>query len=147
MPERFGLSYTTADDTEDRPVIIHRAITGSLERFLGILLEDTGGDLPFWLAPDQVRVIPVSDRHAPYADEVCAMLKGSGVRAEVDARGESMGKRIRDGELGKVPYLLVVGDREVETRTASVRARHGDLEGDLPLAGLAEALRAGAPAA
>ena len=146
MPERFGLAYTTADDTEERPVIIHRAITGSLERFLGILLEDTGGDLPFWLAPEQVRVIPVSDRHAPYADEVCAGLRGAGLRAEVDARGESMGKRIRDGELGKVPYLLVVGDREVETRTASVRARHADLEGDLPVTGLADALRAGAPA-
>ena len=146
MPERFGLAYTTADDTEERPVIIHRAITGSLERFLGILLEDTGGDLPFWLAPEQVRVIPVSDRHAPYADEVCAGLRGSGLRCEVDARGESMGKRIRDGELHKVPYLLVVGDREVETRTASVRARHGDLDGDLPVIGLADALRAGAPA-
>ena len=94
-----------------------------------------------------MRVIPVSDRHAPYADEVCATLRGSRVRAEVDSRSESMGKRIRDGELGKVPYLLIVGDREVETRTASVRARHGDLDGDLPLVGLAEALRAGAPAA
>ena len=78
---------------------------------------------------------------------MCATLRGSRVRAEVDSRSESMGKRIRDGELGKVPYLLIVGDREVETRTASVRARHGDLDGDLPLVGLAEALRAGAPAA
>ena len=144
MPERFGLTYTSAEDTEERPVIIHRAITGSLERFIGIVLEDTGGDLPFWLAPEQARVIPVSDRHAPYADEVRAILRGDGIRCEVDARSESMGKRIRDGELGKVPFLLVVGDREVETRTASLRARHGDVEGDLPLDGLAHALRSAA---
>ncbi|MSO45101.1 MAG: threonine--tRNA ligase [Thermoleophilia bacterium] len=147
MPERFGLSYISADDTEERPVIIHRAITGSLERFVGILLEDTGGDLPFWLAPDQVRVIPVSDRHAAYADEVRATLRGSGIRTEVDARGGSMGKRIRDGEMAKVPFLLVVGDREVQSRTVSVRARQGDLEGDLPLIGLGDTLRAGAPGA
>jgi len=146
MPERFGLSYTSAEDTEERPVIIHRAITGSLERFIGIVLEDTGGDLPFWLAPEQVRVIPVSDRHAPYADEVRATLRGDGIRCEVDSRSESMGKRIRDGELGKVPFLLIVGDREVETHTASVRARHGDVEGDMPLDGLAHALRSAAPA-
>jgi threonyl-tRNA synthetase len=142
MPERFGLEYTTADDTVERPVIIHRAITGSLERFLGILLEDTGGDLPFWLAPEQARVIPVSDRHAEYAEEVRATLREADVRCGADVRSESMGKRIREGELAKVPFLLIVGDREVETRTASVRARHGDLDGDLPLVGLADALRA-----
>jgi len=147
MPERFGLSYTSAEDTEERPVIIHRAIIGSLERFLGIVLEDTGGDLPFWLAPEQVRVIPVSDRHAQYADEVRASLRADGLRCEADVRSESMGKRIRDGELAKVPFLLIVGDREVDTRSASVRARHGDLDGDLPLDGLAHALQAGAPAA
>ncbi len=147
MPERFGLSYVSAEDSDVRPVIIHRAITGSLERFIGILLEDTGGDLPFWLAPEQVRVIPVSDRHAAYAEEIRGDLRGSGVRVEVDARSESIGRRIRDGELAKVPYLLVVGDREVEGRTASVRARHRGVEGDLPLAGLAQALRPGTPQA
>jgi threonyl-tRNA synthetase len=91
-------------------------------------------------------VIPVSDRHAPYADEVRATLRGDGIRCEVDSRSESMGKRIRDGELGKVPFLLIVGDREVETHTASVLARHGDVEGDVPLDGLAHALRSAAPA-
>lgn len=125
MPEKFDLTYTSAEDTEERPVMIHRAILGSIERFLGILIEDCGGDFPFWLAPEQVRVIPVSDRHADYGAEVRDVLRDRGLRAELDARAESMGKRIREGELWKVPYLLVVGDREAEGRLVSVRARHG----------------------
>lgn len=142
MPEAFDLTYTSEDDTDQRPVIIHRAILGSIERFLGILIEDTGGDFPFWLAPEQVRVIPVADRHRPYADEVRALLRAEGLRADTDARAESMGRRIRDGELQKVPYLLIVGDREVESRTVSVRARHGDDIGDLPMVEVAAALLA-----
>ena len=126
MPEKFGLSYTSADDSEERPVMIHRAILGSVERFLGILIEDTGGDFPFWLAPEQARVIPVSDRHAGYADRVRDALRARGLRVEVDARSESMGRRIREGELWKVPYLLIVGDREEEAGQVSVRARHGE---------------------
>jgi len=141
-PERFELVYTTADDTEERPVMIHRAITGSIERFLGILIENTGGDFPLWLAPEQARVLPVSDRHADYADEVRAFLRAAGLRVEVDARGGSVGKRIRDGELAKVPYLLVVGDTEAEARTASVRARHGGDRGALSLDDLAATLDA-----
>jgi threonyl-tRNA synthetase len=133
MPERFGLTYTSASDVEERPVIIHRAISGSLERFVGILVEHTGGDLPFWLAPVQARVLPVSDRHADYAQEVHGALRAAGIRAEVDARAESMGKRIRDGELHKVPYLLVVGEKEAGAGTVAVRARHGRDEGSAPL--------------
>ena len=125
MPERFDLAYVTAEDTEERPVMIHRAITGSIERFLGILIEDTGGDFPLWLAPEQARVLPVSDRHAEYARSVREQLRVAGLRVEVDARAESVGRRIRDGELAKIPYLLVVGDKEVEAATVSVRARHG----------------------
>ncbi len=137
MPERFELAYTSPEDTEERPVMIHRAVTGSIERFLGILIENGAGAFPFWLAPEQARVLPVADRHAPYAERVRARLREGGLRAEVDARGESVGRRIRDGEMAKVPYLLVVGDREAESGTASARARgEGDL-GAVPLEELA----------
>jgi threonyl-tRNA synthetase len=142
LPERFGLVYTTADDTEERPVMIHRAITGSLERFLGILIEHTGGDFPLWLAPVQARVLPIADRHADYAHRVSDRLRQSGLRAEVDDRSESVGKRIRDGELDKVPYLLIVGDRELERREASLRGHGGRDEGAVSLDELLERLMA-----
>jgi threonyl-tRNA synthetase len=142
MPEAFDLNYTSETDAEERPVIIHRAILGSIERFLGILIEDTGGDFPFWLAPEQARVVPVADRHREYAEKVRAVLRTDGLRVEVDARAESIGRRIRDGELHKVPYLLIVGDREVESGTASVRARHGDEIGDVRVGELGAALLA-----
>ena len=129
LPERFGLAYTTADDADERPVMIHRAITGSIERFLGILIENTGGDFPLWLAPEQARIIPISDRHHDYAGSLRDRLRGSGVRVTVDARSESVGRRIRDGELGKVPYLLVVGDKEAESGTVSVRSRRDGDQG------------------
>jgi threonyl-tRNA synthetase len=125
MPERFGLTYTAAGDVEERPVIIHRAVTGSLERFLGILIEDCGGDFPFWLAPVQARALPIADRHADAAGAVVTALQAAGLRAELDDRSESVGKRIRDGEVQKVPYLLIVGDKEAEAGTVSLRARHG----------------------
>ncbi len=142
FPERFDLTYTSADDTEERPVMIHRAITGSIERFLGILIENTGGDFPLWLAPEQARVLPVADRHAPYAEAVRARLREEGLRVEVDARSESVGRRIRDGELAKVPYLLIVGDKEEQAGSVSPRARHtGDL-GPTPLDELAARLTA-----
>jgi threonyl-tRNA synthetase len=140
MPERFDLTYTSAEDLEERPVMIHRAVTGSIERFLGILIEDCGGDFPFWLAPEQARVLPVSDRHRPYAETVREALRARGLRVEVDARAESMGRRIRDGELQKVPYLLIVGDRETEGGTVSVRARRGGDAGDRALPDLADEL-------
>jgi threonyl-tRNA synthetase len=142
LPERFDLVYTTADDTEERPVMIHRAITGSIERFLGILIENTGGDFPLWLAPVQARVLPVSDRHHDYAETVRARMRAEGLRVEVDARSESIGRRIRDGELGKVPYLLIVGDKEAEAGTASARARHIGDQGAMGLDDLAARLAA-----
>jgi threonyl-tRNA synthetase len=122
--------------------MIHRAVTGSIERFLGILIEHTGGDFPFWLSPEQVRVLPVADRHAAYAESVRERLRARDLRAEVDGRGESVGRRIRDGELAKVPYLLVVGDKEVEAGTASVRARHGGDRGATAVDDLAGELAA-----
>ena len=127
MPETLDITYTGADNEEHRPVMIHRAMLGSIERFMGILLEHYGGNLPTWLAPVQALVLPVSDRHAGYATGVMEALRVAGLRAELDDRSESVGKRIRDGQLQKVPYLLVVGDREEQARAvARARARRGD---------------------
>ncbi len=127
MPERFGLSYIAADNAEHRPVMIHRALMGSYERFIGILVEDTAGELPLWLSPVQAIVLPISDRHAEAAHAVVGELRTAGVRAEADARTESVGRKIRDAELRKVPYMLVLGDREAEEGTVAVRRhREGD---------------------
>ncbi len=132
MPERLDITYTGPDNEEHRPVMIHRAMLGSIERFMGILLEHYGGNLPTWLAPVQALVLPVSDRHAGYAAGAVEALRVAGLRAELDDRSESVGKRIRDGQLQKVPYLLVVGDREEEAKAVSVRAR-GEETGSVPV--------------
>ncbi|GAC1577727.1 MAG: threonine--tRNA ligase [Candidatus Dormibacteria bacterium] len=124
MPERFGLTYTGADNAEHRPVMIHRALMGSYERFIGILLEHLQGELPVWLTPVQAIVLPIADRHLDYAGEVLDGLSRRGVRAELDARTESVGRKIRDAELRKVPFMLVLGDRERESGQVSVR-EHG----------------------
>jgi threonyl-tRNA synthetase len=126
MPERFAITYTGADNAEHRPVMIHRALMGSFERFIGILTEHYAGEFPLWLAPVQGIVLPVADRHGDYAREVQSAL--SAFRVEVDDRTESIGRKIRDAELRKIPYMLVVGDREAEARAVSLR-RHK--EGDL----------------
>ncbi len=128
MPERFELTYTGADNADHRPVMIHRALMGSFERFIGILIEHYAGEFPLWLAPVQAVVLPIADRHAEYAHRVARELRDAGLRAEVDERAESIGKKIRENELRKIPYLLVVGDSEVESGEVAVR-RHG--EGDL----------------
>jgi threonyl-tRNA synthetase len=133
MPERFELSYTGADNAEHRPAMIHRALMGSFERFIGILIEHYAGELPLWLAPVQALALPIADRHVPYSRLVVAELAGRGVRAEIDDRTESVGRKIRDAELSKAPYMLVVGDKEAESGEASVR-HHGD--GDLGAMGL-----------
>jgi threonyl-tRNA synthetase len=133
MPERFELTYTGADNAEHRPVMIHRALMGSFERFIGILIEHYAGEFPLWLAPVQARVLPLADRHAEYAREVAEALGGAGLRAELDDRTESVGRKIREAELRKVPYMLVVGDREAEQRAVALRRhREGDL-GTMPL--------------
>jgi threonyl-tRNA synthetase len=124
FPERFDLTYTGADNAEHRPVMIHRALMGSYERFIGILLEHFAGELPLWLAPVQAIVLPIADRHAPYAAGVRDQLRAADVYAELDDRGESVARKIRDAELRKVPYMLVVGDREADTGQVAVR-RHG----------------------
>jgi threonyl-tRNA synthetase len=127
FPERFELTYTGADNAEHRPVMIHRALFGSFERFIGILLEHTAGELPLWLTPVQAIALPIADRHNEAASAAAAALRAAGLRAEVDDRTESVGRKIRDAELQKIPYMLVVGDREAEEGTVAVR-RHG--EGD-----------------
>jgi threonyl-tRNA synthetase len=140
LPERFDLTYTGADNAEHRPVMIHRALFGSFERFIGILLEHFAGELPLWLAPTQAIALPVADRHLPYAHEAAAALRARGLRTEVDERTESVGRKIREAELRKIPYMLVVGDREAETRTVALRRhREGDL-GSVSLADAAEQL-------
>jgi len=128
MPERFDLSYQGADNADHRPVMIHRALLGSMERFAGILIEHYGGRFPAWLAPVQVVVLPVADRHADYAERVAAELREAGLRVEVDARSESVGRKIRDAELRRIPLMLVCGDREAEAGAVSVRSHEkGDL--------------------
>ncbi len=129
QPENFDLKYIGADNTEHRPVVIHRAIIGSFERFIAILIEHYTGAFPLWLAPVQAVVLPIADRHLPYAAAVRDQLKGAGLRAALDGRQEKIGYKIREAQLHKVPYMLVVGDREAETRTVSVRERSGGDKG------------------
>jgi threonyl-tRNA synthetase len=144
MPERFGLTYTGADDEEHPPVMIHRALLGSFERFIGILIEHYAGELPLWLAPVQATVLTIADRHAGYAREVAAKLREAGLRVEVDDRTETVGRKIRDAELQKVPYMLVVGDRDQEAGEVSVRRhREGD-RGAKPVGEVAAELAAAA---
>jgi threonyl-tRNA synthetase len=133
MPERFDLTYVDSDGSDKRPVMIHRAIFGSLERFYGVMLEHFGGDLPPWLAPEQARVLPITDAVNDYAEEVAAKLRSRGLRADVDRRSEKLGYKIRDGETMKVPYLLVVGQREAEAGAVALRLRHRRDEGVHPL--------------
>ncbi len=123
MPERFDLAYTGADNAEHRPVMIHRALLGSFERFIGILIEHYAGELPLWLAPVQAIVLPVSDRFNRYGATVQARLRESGLRCELDDRGESVGRKVRDAELRRIPHMLVVGEREEQEGTAAVRER------------------------
>ena len=128
LPERFDLEYVAADGTRQRPIMIHRAIFGSLERFFGIMTENYAGDYPFWLAPEQIRLLPVTDEVRPYAAEVLARLRAAGVRATVDGSGDRLGKLIRTGEQMKIPVLAVIGAKEAESGQLSLRSRRdGDL--------------------
>ena len=147
MPERFALAYQGADNAEHRPVMIHRALLGAMERFAGILIEHYGGRFPLWLAPVQAAVLPVADRHLERAGRVADQLRLAGARVRVDERSESVGRKIRDAELAKVPMMLVIGDRELEAGTVSVRSHaDGDL-GEIALDTVAERLVGAAGAA
>ena len=128
MPERFELEYVGEDGEKHRPVMIHRALLGSIERFIGVITEHFAGAFPTWLSPVQVKVLPITDRAAAYADQVAAQLDQAGYRVEVDHRNEKIGKKIREAQLEKIPYMLVVGDKEAESGQVAVRARSkGDL--------------------
>ena len=134
LPERFNLSYVGEDGQEHEPYMIHRALLGSMERFFGLLIEQYAGAFPTWLAPVQVMIIPIADRHFDYAHKVMADLKASGIRAEVDDSNNRMQAKIRDAQNLKIPYMLVVGDREAQDGTVNVRLRTGDQRGTLTLA-------------
>ena len=125
LPERFDMEYMGEDNQRHRPVMVHRAILGSVERFLGVLIEHFAGALPLWLSPEQVRIVPIADRHAEYAGTLAARLRDAGLRARVDESRETLGKKVRAAQVEKVPYTLVVGDKEVEAGTAAVRDRAG----------------------
>jgi threonyl-tRNA synthetase len=126
MPERFGLTYTGADNAEHQPVMIHRALFGSYERFIGIMIEHYGGEFPLWLAPVQAIVLPISERLNGYAESVRERLRAAGLRVELDDRGESIGRKIREAELRKIPNMLIVGDREADSDSVSLRTRVRD---------------------
>jgi threonyl-tRNA synthetase len=141
MPEQFELTYTGADNAEHRPVMVHRALMGSFERFIGILIEHYAGEFPLWLAPVQAIVLPIADRHLDYARGAAERLRAAGLRVEIDERSESIGKKIREAEVLKVPYMLVVGDKEQEADSVAVRRhKEGDL-GVQPLDDFAERAR------
>jgi threonyl-tRNA synthetase len=152
QPENFDLKYIGADNSEHRPVVIHRAIVGSFERFIAILIEHFAGAFPLWLAPVQVTVLPIADRHADYARQVRERLAAAGLRVELDDRQEKIGYKIREAQLQKIPYMLVTGDREAAEGTVSVRSRTGGDQGsrtvdDFIAAALAEIAAKGEPEA
>ena len=133
LPERFDLTYVAPDGERRRPVMLHRVILGSIERFIGILIEHFAGAFPTWLAPVQVILLPITDRHAPYAREVEGLLRSRGLRAEVDGRNEKLGFKIREAQLQKIPFMVVIGDNEVAERAVSPRRYGGDSESPVPL--------------
>jgi len=141
LPERFELEYVDVDNTRKRPVMIHRAPFGSMERFIAVLLEHCGGNLPLWLAPLQVMILPISDKYSEYAHKVAAELKAADIRAELDERSEKIGRKIRDTELMKTPYMLIVGEKEAADGTVSVR-KHGEGDkGSVPVADFCNDIR------
>jgi threonyl-tRNA synthetase len=140
LPERFEMEYVGEDNQRHRPVMIHRAILGSLERFTAVLIEHYAGAFPLWLAPEQVRLVPVADRHAEHARELASHLRASGLRPTVDESGETVGKKVRAAQLAKTPYVLVIGDREVESGELTVRDREGTETGAVAFDAFAAAL-------
>jgi threonyl-tRNA synthetase len=128
LPERFELEYVGSDNAKHRPVMIHRAPFGSLERFVAVVIEHTAGNFPLWLTPEQAVVLPLSDKYLDQSRKVLELLKESDIRASVDERNETIGRKIRDAELAKTPFMLVIGEKEAEAGTVAVRERgQGDL--------------------
>ena len=139
LPERFDLTFVGPDGSPHRPVMLHRVILGSLERFLGVLIEHYAGAFPVWLAPVQAIILPVTDRAHPFAQEVARKLHEEDLRVETDLRNEKLGLKIREAQLQKIPYMLIVGDKEVAARTLSVRQLDGTETKDVPLGGICRA--------
>jgi len=137
QPSRLGCEYIDDEGQKQTPVVLHRAVTGTTERFLGVLIEQYAGAFPFWLAPQQIALIPIAERHLEYAQDVAAQLNEAGFRATVDGRNEKMNKRIRENEMQKVPIMLILGDKDIENSTVSVRKR---TEGDLGAMSLEDAI-------
>jgi threonyl-tRNA synthetase len=140
LPERFEMEYVGEDNQRHRPVMIHRATLGTLERFTAVLIEHYAGAFPLWLAPEQVRLVPVADRHAEHARELASKLRGSGLRPMVDDSGETVGKKVRAAQLAKTPYVLVIGDKEIESGELTVRDREGTETRGVAFDAFAEAL-------
>jgi threonyl-tRNA synthetase len=141
QPARLGCEYVGEDGQAHTPVLLHRAVTGSTERFLGVIIEHFAGAFPVWLAPVQAMIIPIADRHAEYANQVAEQLKAAGFRVEVDSRSERMQAKIRDAQLQKIPYMLVAGDKEAEAGAVAVRLRSGEDLKAKPLAEVVEMMK------
>ena len=141
-PERFDLTYISEDGKPHRPIMIHRALLGSIERFIGILIEHYAGAFPTWLAPVQAKLLPISEKHHAYAQSVYAQLQEAGIRVEIDVRNEKIGLKIREAELAKIPFMLVVGEREAQSGTVSVRGRSKADLGAMPVSGVLDMLKA-----
>lgn len=138
LPERFQLEYTGADNQKHRPVMIHRAPFGSMERFVAVLLEHTAGRFPLWLTPDQAVILPISEKYVDYARQVAAALEEADVRVTIDDRNEKIGRKIRDNELKRIPYLLIVGEKEQANGEISVRKQGEGDQGSMKIATFAE---------
>jgi len=138
LPERFQLEYVGSDDQKHRPVMIHRAPFGSMERFVAVLIEHTAGKFPLWLTPDQAVILPISEKYNEYAEKVLKLLNNYDIRTLIDNRNEKIGKKIRDNELKKIPYLLIVGERETEEETVAVRRQGEGDKGSMKIKDFAE---------
>jgi len=133
LPQRFELEYSSSDGERHRPVMLHRAIFGSIERFMGILIEHFAGKFPLWMSPLQARILTVADRHEPYAHELKQTLKNQGIRVDIDASGESVSKKVRNAQLTQINYILTVGDKEMEHKTINLRTRDNVVHGEIDL--------------
>ena len=142
LPERFDLEYVGADGQRHRPIMLHRALMGSIERFFGVLVEHYAGNFPTWLAPVQVQVLPVAAAHADYANKVATELSDAGFRVEVQDSDDALGKRIRTAKMSKTPHVLVVGDSDVDAGTVGDNPRGGEVERDVPFTEFMERLQA-----
>ncbi len=141
LPGQCQLEYVTEDGGRAQPIMVHRGVISTMERMVALLIEEYEGNFPLWLSPTQAMVIPIADRHMPYAQEVAAQLKACRLRVEVDSRSERMNAKIRDAQLRKIPYMLVVGDREAAAQAAALRVRGGTDLGAMPVAAIVEKLR------